>query len=85
MRKKNQQLVASLIPRQFNMIEDKTKSTVYGLIVDEVPDETLIVYAKNKPVTVLYSYIPILLLKDHQRLTKLVDSLTARIEALEKH
>lgn len=70
----NKQIIESLIPHKFNFKGNNVSH--YGLIVDEVKCNELLAYDKNnKPYTVRYDQLNILLLKEIQRLNKLVDKL----------
>ena len=76
---KNHTLVESLIPRKFTMKSNGLPSV--GLIVDEVIDldADLIAYdLEEKPYTVRYDQISILLLKEIQRSNKIIEKMLER-------
>jgi hypothetical protein len=76
----NRNLINKLIPRTFNYKDNHIQQ--YGFIVDEVP-EVLIAYdINNKPETIYYQHIPIILTKEIQRLGQLVDKQEQTINTL---
>lgn len=78
----NKNLIKSLIPRRFTMKSNGLPS--YGLIVDEVPDNDLLAFdLDNNPYTVRYDQIPILLLKEVQRLSKEIDVLKEEMKMVQ--
>lgn len=70
--------ILNLRPVKFNYISDESKSSVYGLIAEEVQETfpDLVLYRDGAPDSIKYHELPALLLAEIQRLNK-------RIEALE--
>jgi hypothetical protein len=80
----NHQIVTNLSPKQFNFINDETKTPMYGLIVDEVEPiaPNLIVKNNDVPVSIKYQELNILLLAEVQRLNTIIDKQGKCIEEL---
>jgi hypothetical protein len=75
-----------LRPVTFNYKSDKSKELTYGLIAEEVEDiyPELVIYKDDKPESLKYHELPIILLKEIQRLNKMISELYERIETLEE-
>ena len=74
-------IISKLRPVEFNYKQHKATDIQYGLIAEEVEPiwpEMLVYDKEGQPETLKYQYLPIILLKEIQKLTK-------RIEELEKH
>lgn len=74
--------ILSLRPVEFNYVSDKNKTKKYGLISEEVEKDFpyLCIYNKEKqPESVAYHEIPVLLLKEFQRLHKRIEELEKKI------
>lgn len=79
--------IMNLRPVAFNYKTDSSKSTVYGLIAEEVAEVMpylAVKGAEGLPETVKYHDLPVLLLNELQKMRKTIDDLNARIVELEK-
>lgn len=78
----NANVINNLIPRSFYMIDDPTKTITNGLIVDEVEQiapELIVNDINGNPATIHYDRLPMMLLKEIQRLNKEIEALKAKI------
>jgi hypothetical protein len=77
--------IYDLKPVTFNYKTDEAKSLQYGLIAEEVEKSmpNLVLYNKDhEPESVKYQYLPILLLKEVQRLNEKVNELSKKLGSL---
>jgi hypothetical protein len=74
--------VAKLIPRKFNCIGSDYVN--YGLVYEEIPPELAdILYdVDGKPASIQYNFLPIILLKEVQRMALELKSLQDKVEIL---
>lgn len=74
--------VLKLKPATFHFVSDQSKSKHFGLIAEEVhetlPD--LVIYDNDKPHSVKYHELPILLLNEIKKLSKRMDALEKKIK-----
>jgi hypothetical protein len=73
----NSLIINRLITRRFDFIDKKGKYQQYGMIVDEVIDICPDIIANNsegEPETIMYQYIPIMILKEIQRMNSIIQT-----------
>jgi hypothetical protein len=78
----NTYVLNNLIPRSFYFIEDPTKTVTNGLIYDEVEKiapELLVHNADGTPNSVHYDRLPMMLLKEIQRLNREIELLKTKL------
>ena len=81
----NQKIIEGLKPSKFNI--DNSKYTSYGMIYDEVQgvegaDDLLVQDNDGKPYTLAYQHIPIMLLKEIQRMNNEMREMRSLIDKL---